>query len=71
MDSLILAGDNPPHAIWLETQSGQLNASRWVADAIEANILGVPAFPSIGNHGTVYTLGELLIMMCLAKHVMH
>ena len=44
-------GDSPPSAVWEETQWGQLNVSRYVADMIGKYLPGTPAFTAIGNHG--------------------
>ena len=47
----LVAGDTPNHALWEETQCGQLEQSQWLAEALERLVPSVPVFPCLGNHG--------------------
>jgi len=49
-DLVLYAGDTPPHHLWYEELHSHMNASRWLGEAIQRNIPGVPAFPAVGNH---------------------
>ncbi len=39
----------------METQQGQINATKYVASSVVEYMPGIPAFPTIGNHGEVIT----------------
>lgn len=54
-DLIVYTGDSPAHTVWDETQSGQLNVSRYIAETIYKYMPGVPGFPAIGNHDTYPT----------------
>ena len=53
----MLQGDSPSNAIWAETLDRQHNATRWLANTIAQYMPGVPAYPTIGNHG-IFTFVE-------------
>ena len=48
--------------MWLETQEYQLAVSRYVAEELEKNFPGVPAFTTIGNHGGNHVLCYRLLI---------
>lgn len=48
---VMTSGDTPPHALWEETQRGQIEFSRFAAERVAELVPGVPMFSCIGNHG--------------------
>ena len=66
---VIVAGDTPPHALWEETQTGQIEFSRFAAETVAALIPGVPMYSCIGNHGTYRTLQFTVISSELYKNL--
>ncbi|XP_067674932.1 sphingomyelin phosphodiesterase A-like [Haliotis asinina] len=49
-DFVIYTGDSPPHDIWEESWSIQLNADLHVINTIKFYLPGVPVYPVLGNH---------------------
>lgn len=46
-------GDNPPHDVWNETWTSQLNATNYVVNYVASKLPNVTIYPAIGNHGKV------------------
>ena len=60
----MVAGDNPPHDVWMEDEASQVNATQrvrcaramrvvhcWqVTKLIRAALPNIPLFPAMGNH---------------------
>jgi len=50
-DFVIYAGDSPPHTVWEETLTSQLNISNIVVNAMKTHLTpGTTVYPTIGNH---------------------
>lgn len=48
---IVYTGDNPPHDVWNETWSSQLESTRLVVDYLSAHLPpGLPIYPAVGNH---------------------
>ena len=45
------AGDNPPHDIWNETWTSQLNATDYIVNYVASKLPNVTIYPAFGNHG--------------------
>jgi len=50
IDYVLWSGDNPPHDMWEESQSTQLNASHDVTELIMRYFPNTPVYPVLGNH---------------------
>jgi len=50
IDFILWTGDSPPHDIWEENQSMQLNRISWISNLIEYYFPNTPVFPCFGNH---------------------
>lgn len=49
-------GDNPPHDIWNETWTSQLNATDYVVNYVASKLPNVTIYPAFGNHGKLCML---------------
>jgi len=51
-NAVVWTGDNPPHDVWNETQTGQLERIKKVTQKLSQAFPKIPVFPAIGNHDT-------------------
>ncbi|EFA77437.1 sphingomyelinase [Heterostelium album PN500] len=43
-------GDNPPHDVWMQSESKQISATQVLAELVNTYFPSTPVFPSLGNH---------------------
>ena len=64
------SGDNPPHEIWNETFSSQLESSHFVIDYLAQQLPNATIYPAMGNHGKSRLTYQLFIAGSMRKKIM-
>lgn len=62
------SGDNPPHDIWNESLSSQVQATKMVVDHLANKISGIRIFPAMGNHGMWSLIATIMHMTGCVWH---